>query len=40
VKLLLEAGTAHPQALAQAQAVAQRHRFFHWPPEFPEVFEK
>ncbi len=36
----LESGAAHPQALAQAQALAQRQRFFHWPLEFPEVFEK
>jgi hypothetical protein len=32
------AGRAHPQALAAAQALAGRHRFFHWPLEFPEVF--
>ncbi|RMD66991.1 hypothetical protein D6833_00800, partial [Candidatus Parcubacteria bacterium] len=34
----LESGTAHPQAVAQAQALAVEHRFFHWPLEFPEVF--
>ncbi|MGY4631758.1 DUF559 domain-containing protein [Thermostichus sp. OS-CIW-29] len=27
------------QALATAQAVAVENRFFHWPLEFPEVFE-
>jgi hypothetical protein len=32
------AGRAHPQALAAARALAQNHRFFHWPIEFPEVF--
>lgn len=29
----------HPQALATAAALALEHRFFHWPLEFPEVFE-
>jgi hypothetical protein len=28
-----------PQLLARAQALAAAHRFFHWPLEFPEVFE-
>ncbi|RTI33587.1 Eco57I restriction-modification methylase domain-containing protein [Thermus scotoductus] len=36
----LETGTAHGQALGMAQALAQKHRFFHWPLEFPEVFEQ
>ncbi|HPU07865.1 MAG TPA: N-6 DNA methylase, partial [Thermogutta sp.] len=27
-----------PRVLAQAEALAARHRFFHWPLEFPEVF--
>jgi hypothetical protein len=30
----------HPQALATAQALASEQRFFHWPLEFPEVFEQ
>ncbi|WP_347242681.1 DNA methyltransferase [Thermogutta sp.] len=34
----LESGTAHPQALAAARALAEHHHFFHWPLEFPEVF--
>jgi hypothetical protein len=33
-------GRAHPQALATAQALASEQRFFHWPLEFPEVFEQ
>jgi len=32
------AGRAHRQALAAAQALVQRQRYFHWPLEFPEVF--
>ena len=32
------AGRVHPQALAAARALAERHRFFHWPLEFPDVF--
>ncbi|GIW70807.1 MAG: hypothetical protein KatS3mg102_0349 [Planctomycetota bacterium] len=32
------AGRTHPQAVAQAEALAVAHRFFHWPLEFPEVF--
>ncbi|GBD43554.1 hypothetical protein HRbin40_01028 [bacterium HR40] len=31
-------GRAHPQAVAQAEALAAQHRFFHWPLEFAEVF--
>ncbi|GIV75127.1 hypothetical protein [Caldilinea sp.] len=27
-----------PQTLAEAQALAEENRFFHWPLEFPEVF--
>ena len=34
------ADRAHPQALAAAQALAEHHRFFHWPLEFPEVFQR
>lgn len=42
---LRAAGPAQPPALqpAQAQMVRQlreRHRFFHWPLEFPEVFKR
>jgi hypothetical protein len=33
-------GRAHPQALATAQALASEQHFFHWPLEFPEVFEQ
>jgi very-short-patch-repair endonuclease len=33
----LESGTAHPQALAIAEALAVHNCFFHWPLEFPEV---
>ena len=29
-----------PQAVAQAQALAEQHRFFHWPVEFPEIFAR
>ena len=36
----LESGAAHPQAVAHAQALAHERRFFHWPLEFPEVFER
>lgn len=32
------AGRPHPQAVAEAEAIAVRHRLFHWPLEFPEVF--
>ncbi len=32
------AGRTHPQAVAQAEALASAQRFFHWPLEFPEVF--
>jgi len=32
-------GQVHGQTLGMAQALAQKHRFFHWPLEFPEVFE-
>ena len=28
-----------PPALARAEALAAEHRFFHWPLEFPEVFD-
>ncbi len=36
----LETGAAHPRAVAQAEALAAKHRFFHWPLEFPEVFAR
>jgi len=36
----LETGAAHPQAVAQAENLANEHRFFHWPLEFPEVFAR
>ncbi|HWP02770.1 MAG TPA: DNA methyltransferase, partial [Gemmatimonadaceae bacterium] len=32
------AGRPHPQAIAEAEALAAQHHFFHWPLEFPEVF--
>jgi hypothetical protein len=32
------AGRTHPQVVAEAEALAAQHRFFHWPLEFPEVF--
>jgi hypothetical protein len=35
----LEAGTAQGQVMGRALALAYEHRFFHWPLEFPEVFE-
>lgn len=33
-------GAVSPQLLAHAQTLAERLRFFHWPLEFPEVFQK
>ncbi len=38
LRRFLESDTAHPQAVAHARTLAQQHRFFHWPVEFPEVF--
>lgn len=38
LRTYLEARTAHGQALGVAEALALRHRFFHWPLEFPDVF--
>ena len=38
LRRFLESGTAPGQALGFAEAIARRHRFFHWPLEFPEVF--
>ncbi len=34
----IEYSAASPQALASAQELENKHRFFHWPLEFPEVF--
>lgn len=34
------AGRSVPQAIAEVEVIARRHRFFHWPLEFPEVFEQ
>jgi hypothetical protein len=34
----MDTGTCHGQVLGNALALAHRHRFFHWPLEFPEVF--
>ncbi len=31
-------GSVNPRLVGEAQALAHRHRFFHWPLEFPEVF--
>ncbi len=36
----LETGTGHGQALGNALDLSARHRFFHWPLEFPEVFQQ
>jgi len=36
----LESRPAHPQAMAHAQTLAYRHRFFHWALEFPDVFAR
>ncbi|HHJ51692.1 MAG TPA: hypothetical protein ENJ89_00730, partial [Caldithrix abyssi] len=36
----IENGQAHPQAQGYANAVAKKHRFFHWPLEFPDVFAR
>jgi hypothetical protein len=33
-------GAVPPQVLGHALALAQRRRFFHWPLEFPEVFQR
>ncbi len=40
VRRQLEGRPVPPQAVAQARALAQKHRFFHWPVEFPEVFAR
>ncbi len=34
----LSQSPVHGQVIGQAEALAARHRFFHWPLEFPEVF--
>ncbi|MCP2619786.1 N-6 DNA methylase [Candidatus Aminicenantes bacterium AC-334-K16] len=38
LRRFLETGLAPAQAVAQAKTLAEQHRFFHWPLEFPEVF--
>ena len=38
--LFANPGALSPQKLAQAEALAEKHRFFHWPLEFPEVFAR
>lgn len=38
LRRFLDTGLAPSQAIAQAKALAEQHRFFHWPLEFPEVF--
>ena len=38
VNRVLAGDLDNPQLLAQAQALAAAHPFFHWPLEFPEVF--
>jgi hypothetical protein len=40
IKRFLESNVIHPQVRAQAEALAYEQRFFHWPLEFPEVFER
>ncbi len=37
-RFLENPAVADPQMLAWAEALATRHRFFHWPLEFPDVF--
>jgi hypothetical protein len=40
VNRALAGDLGNPQLVARAQALAAAHRFFHWPLEFPEVFER
>ena len=40
VNRALAGDLGNPQLVARAQAVADAQRFFHWPLEFPEVFER
>ena len=40
VRAWLATQTAHPQAVAAAEALAAQHGFFHWPLAFPEVFAR
>ena len=40
VRRALAGDLGNPQLVARAQAVADAQRFFHWPLEFPEVFER
>lgn len=35
----LESNSAYPVLIGQAVATSQEHSFFHWPIEFPDVFE-
>jgi len=34
----LEGKPINPRIIAHAEALAEKHRFFHWPLEFPDVF--
>jgi hypothetical protein len=40
VNRALAGDLGNPQLVARAQAMADAQRFFHWPLEFPEVFER
>ncbi len=40
VNRALAGDLGNPQLVARTQAVADAQRFFHWPLEFPEVFEQ
>jgi hypothetical protein len=40
VNRALAGDLGNPQLVARAQALADAQRFFHWPLEFPEVFER
>ena len=35
-----KAGTLRPQLNGEANAASQVYPFFHWPLEFPDVFER
>jgi len=39
LRKFLSGANVNPQALAQAQTLSHEHRFFHWPLEFPEIWE-
>ncbi|MCH8288948.1 MAG: N-6 DNA methylase, partial [Candidatus Marinimicrobia bacterium] len=36
----LESNSAHPTLIGQAVEIAHKHAFFHWPLEFPDIFEQ